>query len=133
MLTDTKLQIRNIISKATLRYGCELWTMKDKERREAAQMRVLRPFLGLTRRHKQRNVDIRIILNQDNVVDELRNYQQNCLRHVNKTENKHSPEVALQYQSHGKRNIGRPRRRWNEQDRLKANELRRTRPAAINP
>jgi len=32
MSTDTKLLIHNIISKATLRYGCELWTMNIKTR-----------------------------------------------------------------------------------------------------
>jgi len=89
--TDTKLRLHNIISKATLHYGCELWTMniKVQKQRQAAQMRILRPLLGFTRRHKQRNVEIRIKLNQDNIVDEFRNYQQNCLRHVNKMENKH--------------------------------------------
>ena len=39
MLTDTKLRIRNIISKATLHYGYELWTMniKVQKEREAAK------------------------------------------------------------------------------------------------
>ena len=94
-------------------------------------MLVLRPLLDLTRRHKERNVDIRIKLNQDNIVDEFRNYQQNCLRHVNKMENKHLSEVALQCQSHGKKYIGLRKIRWSEQCRLKANELRRTGPRAI--
>jgi hypothetical protein len=105
--------------------------VKDQKQREAAQMLVPRPLVGLTRRHKQSNVDIRIKLNQGNIVDEFRNYQQNCLRHVNKMENKHISEVALQYQPHGKREIGRPRIRWSEQDHLKANELRTTGPTAI--
>jgi hypothetical protein len=44
-------------------------------------------ILGLTRRDKQRNVDIRNKLNQENIVDEIRNYQQNWLHHVNIMEN----------------------------------------------
>jgi len=94
-------------------------------------MRVLRSLLGLARRHKQGNVDIRIKLNQDNILHEIRFYQQNWPRHVNKMENKHLSEVALQYQSHGKRDIGCPRMKWSEQDNLKANVLRRTGPTAI--
>jgi hypothetical protein len=41
-------------------------------------------------------------------------------------ENNHLPELALQYQPYGKKDMGRPRRRWREQDRLKANELHST-------
>jgi len=79
MSTDIKLRIHNIISKATLRYGRELWTrnIKDSKKREAAKMRVLIPLLGLTRWHKQGNAGIKINLNQDSIVDDISNYQYN--------------------------------------------------------
>jgi len=83
----------------------------------------MRPPLGLTRWDKQRNVDITSKLNQDNIVDDITNYQQNWLKHVNRIENNRLPRLALQYQPHGKRVIDRPRRRRREQDRLKADEL----------
>ena len=42
-------------------------------------------------------------------------------------ENNGLPKLAaLQYQPHEKRDIGRPRRRWSEQDHAKANELHST-------
>jgi hypothetical protein len=50
-------------------------------------MRFLRPRLGFTRRDKQRNADIGNKLNQDNIVDEIRNYQQNWLQYLNGMEN----------------------------------------------
>jgi hypothetical protein len=105
--------------------------VKDQKQREAEQMQVLRPNLGPTRRHKQRNIDIRIKLNQDNIGDEFRNYQQNCLRHLKQNGKQALTKVALQYQSHGKRDVGRPRIRWSEQDHLTANELCRTGATAI--
>jgi hypothetical protein len=105
--------------------------IKDQKQREAAKMRVLRPLLDLIRRHKQGNVGIRIKLNQDNIIYEIRNYQQNRPRHTKRMENKHLSETALRYQSHGKRELGRPRLKCSEQDRLKVNELRRTGPTAI--
>jgi hypothetical protein len=37
-------------------------------------MRFLKPRLGLTRRDKQINVDVRRKLNEDNIADEIRNY-----------------------------------------------------------
>ena len=53
------------------------------------------------------------------------------LKRLNKMENKHLSEVALQCQSRGKRQVRRPRIRRSEQDHLKANELRRTGRTAI--
>jgi hypothetical protein len=93
---------------------------------EAAQVRFMRPPLGLTRWDKQRNVDNRSELNQDNIVDEIKNYQLNWLKHVNRIENSRLPKLALQYQPHGKRDVGRPRRRWRKRDHLKTNGLHRT-------
>jgi len=47
-------------------------------------MRFLEQLLGLTRRDKQRNVDVKSKLNQDNIADEIRNYQQFWLQRVNR-------------------------------------------------
>jgi hypothetical protein len=90
---------------------------------EEAQVRCMRPPLGLRSEEKQKNVDITSKLNHDNIVDEIRNYQQNWLKHVNRIENNRLPKLALQYQPHGKRVIDRPRRRWRKQSRLIADEL----------
>jgi hypothetical protein len=48
---------QRITSKASLCYGSENWTinMRDAQKLEAAQMRFLRPLLGLTRLDRQRN------------------------------------------------------------------------------
>jgi hypothetical protein len=89
-----------------------------------AQMRFLRTLPGNTRRNKQRNVDIKKKLNQENRGDEIRNYQQNWLQRINRMENNRLRKLALRYEPQGKRDIDQPRRRWKEQDCLKANELR---------
>jgi len=41
-------------------------------------------------------------------------------------------KLALQYQLHGNRYAGHPRRRWREQDYLKVNEVQRIGFAALN-
>jgi hypothetical protein len=71
-------------------------------------------------------------LNHNTIGDEFRNYQQNCLQHVKGMAKNRLPKLALRYQPHGKRNIGCPRRRWREQDYLKASELHRRGLAAPN-
>jgi hypothetical protein len=50
MATDTQIQLHDITSKASLCRGSENWiTIKrDAQKLEAAQMRFLRPLLGLT-------------------------------------------------------------------------------------
>jgi hypothetical protein len=61
MTTDPKLRLHNITSKTSLCYGSENWTIskRDAQKLEAAQIRYLRPLLGLTRLDRQRNPDIR--------------------------------------------------------------------------
>jgi hypothetical protein len=116
MSIDIKLRIHNIISKSTLLHGSELWIMNRKDQRqlEAAKIHSLRPPAGLTRRDKQRNVDISNKVSTDNRIDGIRNYQQNWPQHVKRIENKVLPKLSPQYQSHGKRDIGRTKRRWRE-------------------
>ena len=48
---ETKLRIHNITSKAALKFGSEAWVLKKREeqRLEAAQMKILRHLLGITK------------------------------------------------------------------------------------
>jgi hypothetical protein len=55
----------------------------------------LKPLLSLTRWDKQRNVDVRSIVNQDNIANEIRNYQQNWLQHVNRVGKNRLPKITL--------------------------------------
>jgi hypothetical protein len=70
MTIDTKLRKHNITSKAALCYGSEVWIInkRNAQKLEAAQMRFLRPLLGLTRLYRQRNSDIRNRLKVDNIL-----------------------------------------------------------------
>jgi len=95
-------------------------------------MRFLKSLLDLTRRDKQRNVDVRGKLIQDNIADEIRNYEQYWLEHVNRVGKNRLPKIALLYQLEGKGGICRPRRKWREQDYLIATGLSITGRIAVN-
>jgi len=58
---ETKLRIHNITAKAALKFGREAWVLKKREeqRLEAAQMKFLRHFLGITKLDKEKNQCIR--------------------------------------------------------------------------
>ena len=57
MNKETKLRIHNITAKAALKFGSEAWVLKKREeqRLEAAQMKVLRHLLGITKPDKEKN------------------------------------------------------------------------------
>ena len=51
MTKETKLRIHNMTAKVALKFGSEVWVLKkrDEQRLEAAQMKFLRQFLGITK------------------------------------------------------------------------------------
>ena len=54
---ETKLRIHNFTAKTALIFGSEAWVLKKKEAPclEAAQMKVLRPLLRITKLNKEKN------------------------------------------------------------------------------
>jgi len=57
MSKERKLRIHNITAKAALKFGSEAWVLKKREeqRLEAAQMKFLRHFLGITKLDTEKN------------------------------------------------------------------------------
>jgi hypothetical protein len=57
MNKETKLRFHNITAKAALKFGSEVWVLKEREgqRLEAAQMKFLRHLLGITKLDKEKN------------------------------------------------------------------------------
>jgi len=54
-------------------------------------------------------------LGAQNIVKEIKQYQEKWLQHVQKVDTNRLPKQALQYKPKGRRNIGRPRKRWRDQ------------------
>jgi hypothetical protein len=108
--TDTKLRLHNITSKASLCYGSEncIINKRDAQKLEAAQMRFLRPLLGLIRLDRHRNPEIRNSLKVDNI----KQYQRRWVDHLERIVRSRLPRLAFQYQPLGWRDRGRPRARW---------------------
>jgi hypothetical protein len=80
-------------------------------------MRFLRPLLGLTRLDRQRNSDIRNRLKVDNILEDTL-YQKNWIDHLKRMDTNRIPKLAFQYPPRGRWDIGRPRRRWRDQEQL---------------
>ena len=117
MNTETKLRIHNITAEAALKFGSEAWVLKKREeqRLEAAQMKFLRHLLGITKLDKEKHQCIRGKTGAENIVKEIKQYQEKWLQHIQRMDTNRIPKQALQYNPKGRRNIGRPRKRWRDQ------------------
>ena len=57
-----------------------------------------------------------------NTVKEIKQYQKKWLQHAQRMDTNRIPKQALQYRPKGRRNIGRPKKRWRDQLTLRIKE-----------
>ena len=102
------------ILKPVLVYGSETWplTKKIESKIGAAEMRVLRLIVGVTKRDKIRNTTIRTILNITNVIDDIKKSQLRWFGHLQRMENDRDPLRIYNWTPNGQRPVGRPRNDW---------------------
>ena len=125
MTKETKLRIHNMTDKAALKSGSEVWVLKkrDEQRLQAAQIKFLRHLLGITKLDKEKSQSIRGKTGVQNIVKEIKQYQQKWLQHVQRMGTNRLPKQALHYRPKGRRNLGQPRKRWTDQIHLEATRL----------
>jgi len=128
MNKETKLRIHNITAKAALKFGSEAWVLKKREeqRLEAAQMKFLRHLLGITKLDKEMNQCFGQQTGAQNTVKEIKQYQKKWVQHVQMMDTNRLSKQALKYKPKGRRNIGRPRKRWRDQLNLEDQGTRNT-------
>jgi hypothetical protein len=103
MNKETKLRIHNTTAKAALKFGVESWVLnkREEQRLEAAKMKFLRHLLGITKLDKEKNQCIGKQLGVQNIVKEIKQYQQKWLQHVQRTDTNRIPKQTLQYRPKG--------------------------------
>ena len=77
-----------ITAKAALKFGNEACVLKKREekRLEAAQMKFLSHLLGITKLDKDKNQCVRQKTGAQNIVKEIKQYQEKWLQHVQRME-----------------------------------------------
>jgi len=85
-------------------------------RLEAAEMRFLRRVTGYTRLDKIRSEVIRKELEISAIQDVRLKYKHNWINHLERMDNTGLPKHTLNYKPQGKRDRGRPRKRWQYVD-----------------
>ena len=67
----------------------------------------------------------------ENIVKEIKAYQEKWLKHIKRMDTKRIPKQVLQYKPKGRRQIGRPRKSWREQFHFE--DTRNREPNLISP
>ena len=78
-------------------------------------LKFLRHLLGITKLDKEKNQCIREKTGAKNIVKEIKQYQKKWLQHEQRMDTNRLPKQALQYKPKGRRNVGRPGKRWRDQ------------------
>ena len=76
-----------------MKFGSEAWLLKKREeqRLEAAQMKFFRQLLGITKLGKEKNQGIREKTGAQNIVKEMKQYQEKWLQHVQRMDTNRIP------------------------------------------
>ena len=81
-------------------------------------MKFLRHLLEITKLNKEKIQFIREKTGAQKIVKQIKQYQKKWLQHVQRMDTNRLPKQVLQYKPKGRRNIGRPRKRWRGQIHL---------------
>jgi len=107
-----------VVATPALLYGSETWvtTTRDMTRLEAAEMRFLRSVKRYTRLDKIRSNVIRKELEISGIQDVISKHKQNWINYLERMDNTRITKHALNYKPRGRRDRGRPRKRWQGVD-----------------
>jgi hypothetical protein len=99
-----------------LSYGSEAWTVRrtDEIRLISTEMCFLRRTAGYTGWDHKRNEDILTELQISQITEFICQYSKNWKEHVDRMNSDRIPKMILKYQPKGKRNLGRPLKRWKD-------------------
>ena len=79
-------------------------------------MKFLRHLLGITKLDKEKKTNVfGEKTGAENIVKEIKQYQEKWLQHIQRMGTNRIPKQALQYKPKGQRHIRRPRKRWRDQ------------------
>ena len=112
--TDTQTKFYKVVARPSLLYGNETWvtTKTDMTRLEAAEMSFLRSIAVYTSLDKIRSEVRRKELEISGIQDARLKYKQNWTNQLERMDNTRLPKHALNYELRGRRDRGRPRKRW---------------------
>jgi len=102
-------------------YGYEVWTLtnRDEQYLRIFERRILRKILGPVQNEDgfwriRMNYELNDLIKNANIMRFVRSKRLAWLDHVMRMERKRIPKRVLEWKPTGRRNRGRPRKRWIE-------------------
>ncbi|XP_048481716.1 uncharacterized protein LOC125489586 [Plutella xylostella] len=118
---NTKLRIYKTVIRPILMYGCEAWTLTQKEESKllVAERKVLRKIFGPRQRpdgswRVLKNAELEDLMAGANIVGETKAHRLRWLGHLQRMGKDRSAKRAYMGRPTGRRPVGRPRYRWSD-------------------
>lgn len=113
---ETRMKFYKTMAVPTLLYGSEVWVSSNSTKRkiQSAEMYFLRRTKGCTLMDKVKNEEIRTELQTVSINEQIESYRNNWLYHVDRMSNSRLPKLLYQYRPIGRRDVGRPKKRWRD-------------------
>lgn len=113
---QTKTKIFNTVYRPVLTYGCESWTLtnRQKSKIQAVEMKYLRRVVGKTRLDRIRNTQIREELDMKPVTEFIEQRQLSWWGHIQRMSDDRPVKQVYEARIQTKRRRGRPKQTWNK-------------------
>jgi hypothetical protein len=128
---NLKINIYRTIILPVVLYGCETWslTLREKRRLRMFENRVLRRVFGPKRdevtgeRRKLHNEELNDLYSLPNIVRVVKSRRMRWAGHVARVGEDRGVHTVLVEKPEGKRPLGRPRRRWEDNTKMDFQEV----------
>ncbi|KAI5635421.1 guanylate kinase domain-containing protein [Phthorimaea operculella] len=118
----TKIRVYKTVIRPILMYGCEAWTLTQKEENKllVAERKIYRKMLGPTRRDDgswrvRKNRELEELVAEPNIIGEINSARIRWLGHLERMGEDRAVKRAYLGKPNGKRPVGRPRYRWADE------------------
>jgi hypothetical protein len=129
-IKNLKIKIYKTVILPVVLYGCETWspTLREEHRLRVFENRVWRKIFGPKREEdgswrKLHNDELHSLYSSPNIVRVIKSRMLKWVRHVARMEEGRAVYSVLVGRPEGKRPLGRPRRRWEDNIKLDLREI----------
>jgi hypothetical protein len=132
LFKNIKIKLYRIIILPVVLYGCETWslTLREERRLRVFENRALKRLFGpkwdevTGERRKLHNVELKDLCSSQNIVRVMKSRRMTWVGHVARMGEKRSVYRVLVGKLEGKKPLGRPRHRWEDNIKMELQEVR---------
>ncbi|KAJ4446800.1 hypothetical protein ANN_13498 [Periplaneta americana] len=128
---NLKVRIYKTVILPVVLHGCETWThtLREEQRLRVFENKVLRKIFGAKRdevtgeRRKLHNAELQALYSSPDIIRNIKSRRLRCAGHVARTGESRNAYRVLVGRPEGKRPLGRPRGRWEDNIKMDLREV----------